>query len=241
MSGHGPRKTLDQLNEALRALDARLTAPITLRAVGGYALMHHGLRGTDLGADALTTDIDTVTADFAPEIRAAIAAVAAELGLAGDWINNDVVGENPLGSDAAVEHLEHLVDATWLDAPLSEKLEYIELQVADLPTLTRLKLAAVDDAAYNGRTQDLPDLISLLDAQHISTVGELEARFGAALIDYPVAREVLHTALAAGGSDLAAALAVAGDEVAFARENAEVAMTDDEIDALLAEIGDELL
>lgn len=79
--------SLAQLEQALTRLDARLQtldlpAPVTVRAIGGFALMKHGIRAADR---AFTVDIDTLTEDFAPEVKTAIRDVAAELNLERDW------------------------------------------------------------------------------------------------------------------------------------------------------------
>ena len=55
--------SIDDFKEALLLLDARLkeidAKPIQIRAIGGFALMFHGLRG-----DKQTIDIDSLTKPF---------------------------------------------------------------------------------------------------------------------------------------------------------------------------------
>lgn len=77
------KKTADQLDEALVLLDHELTSlrlaePVQIRAIGGYALMKHGIRAQER---ALTLDIDTVTRTYQQAVLDAIERVAAQLDL----------------------------------------------------------------------------------------------------------------------------------------------------------------
>lgn len=66
---------LEDFTESLRALDAELDArgyqgELEIRALGGFALLAHGLRES-----GYTADIDTATPDLTPVERAAVLAV----------------------------------------------------------------------------------------------------------------------------------------------------------------------
>lgn len=219
MSYTSPRTTAAHLSTALIMLNSLLRQQIAdgalpadyrleVRAIGGYAIMSHGLRPADAeaGVDGLTCDIDTLTADYPPVVRERIAAVAAHLGLAWDWLNNDVLGEygdhsadeQEQASAESAEHLAAMVGAQWQDMPgstLNQELDVIDLQVADIPTLTRLKLAAVEDLALTGRNQDLPDVLNLLRAQDITDAQALQRAYGDYLRDYPQAAYITEAAL----------------------------------------------
>lgn len=251
MSGPGPRKTAQQLDQALERLDQKLSLlklkePIPVHAVGGYAIMSYGLRSPGMNTDGLTTDIDSLTPDYSPEVRALIGEVADEMDLAPDWLNNDVVMTeyddyaDPAEDDAqrsieAAEYLESLVQANWVpdqDAPLRN----IELSRADVPTLIRLKIAAVDDAEFNSRSQDVPDLMNLLEADGIDSFDQVDRRYGSVLGDYPTAANLLGAAYGraaresqTGTTTAAAAAGIASDQLNRLRQNDGP----DEVDLLL--------
>lgn len=153
-----PRKSIDQFRHALQVLDAELRAmdlpeSVKVRATGGFAMLAHGLR-----EDGYTVDIDTLTDDYEREVRDAVNRVARDLHLEQDWINNQAAG---LGAEQTLA----MLDAKFL--PLDFGLDRIDLQVADVPTLTRAKAFAVNDDAISGRTRDWDDLLELLDHQGI--------------------------------------------------------------------------
>ena len=82
MSSNRPPLTRQLLEAAFRALDARLSAPLTLVVGGGTAMMlAHGLavRTTDVDAYPMRGSLDGIAED--------IRSVAKALGLAPDWIN----------------------------------------------------------------------------------------------------------------------------------------------------------
>lgn len=170
---------LVRLDEKLAALD--LDAPIELRAIGGFALMSYGIRAADR---AFTVDIDTVTADFAPEVTTAIREVAAELGLERDWINNDSVID---GEDTAM--VEEMYDARWV--PSGKTFAHIDLKLATVPTLTRAKIIAADVAEFSGRAQDVPDLLELLRYQGIETLAQFDVAYPDPYGEYEAASEIV--------------------------------------------------
>ena len=175
-SGHEPvHASQAVLDKALRLLDAELGKigeTITIRAIGGYALMRHGITRAHR---PFTVDIDTVTTDYSRAVIDTIARVGQEMRIDEDWVNNDNVGPSSEDEDS-VALLEMQYDAKW--AVQSDlELENIELFIADVPTLTRAKILAADAAELSGRSQDLPDLMSLLQAQSITTYGAFCAAY----------------------------------------------------------------
>jgi len=177
------KRTKDELLAALRELDARLVSAgleIEIRAIGGFALLVHGVRA---GARAYTADIDTVTADYPPQVVAMVAEVGADLGLDPDWLNN----YNVMDGDA--EHVELLIGAEWEPMALAgAPLRAIALSVASVATLTRAKRMAVEDAAMSGRAQDAPDLVELVQHQGIASMSQYDARYPDDWDEFPAAR-----------------------------------------------------
>lgn len=162
--GNPHKKTAAQLDEALALLDHELAGlkmgqPMKIRAIGGYALMKHGIRAEER---AFTLDIDTVTKDYDAQIKQAIVTVAQQLDLDHDWINND----NVLDNDPA--HVEAMIQAEWV--PQVTGFAHIDMAIASVPTLTRAKIIAANDAEFSGRAQDMPDLRELLKHQGIDSV-----------------------------------------------------------------------
>lgn len=187
MSHDDHKCSLAQLERALEVLDAKLKrlglkAPAQIRAIGGFALMKYGIRAADR---AFTVDIDSVTADFTPEVMAAIHEVADELNLERDWINNDNVMD---GGDP--ELVASMYQARWIADDTA--YECIELQLASVPTLTRAKIIAADTAEFSGRAQDLPDLLELLRFQGITTAARFDAAYPDPYEEYPAARDAVH-------------------------------------------------
>ncbi len=170
----GERRT-DQatLDRALALLDhelagLRLDQPLKIRAVGGYAMLKHGMR-TDPDR-ALTADIDSLTEDYSRQVKEAIALVGEKLGIDRAWLNNDAAADEDFGG-AGYTALK--VDAHWQDMPAGlPALANIDMAMADVPTLTRMKIAAVEDSYLSDRAQDLPDLHELLEHQGITTFAQ---------------------------------------------------------------------
>lgn len=154
-------KTLDILIDALRALDDLLVSegqpPIEIRAIGGFALAFRNIR-----QDGLTRDIDTITPDYPASHVKLISRVADSLGLEDDWLNNDAVAtvDGLTSRDAVMRH-DAMLDAHYEEAPFDFKK--IDLQVADLGTLMRSKLYAVDAISLGARgAKDAQDLEAIL-------------------------------------------------------------------------------
>lgn len=176
LSNKQPAEVFDR---ALQLLDHELTGleldqPIQIRAIGGYALLKHGVREDD---QALTADIDTMTRDYSAGVQQAIREVARKTGLDTDWINNDNLG----GNDP--EDIEAIYDATW--ERQNTGLKNILVSIASIPTLTRAKIIAADTAAFSGRAQDAPDLLRLLDHQGITTYAQFQSRYPDPFEEHP--------------------------------------------------------
>lgn len=138
----------DELLDLVKELDHEIDEPIVIRAVGGFALAWWGVR-----TEGLTADIDSITDDYSPHVRAAIAAVGKKHGLDQWWLNND----------AAADDADFLIESMDLKWELGDVgFKNITLYIADLGSLLKLKLSAVEDSALSGRTRDLDDTIRLL-------------------------------------------------------------------------------
>lgn len=182
MSTTGHKKTAVELENALALLDEKLERlgvqqPIEIKAIGGFALLKHGIREEER---AYTVDIDTVTRDYAAQVVAAIEEVATETQLDSDWLNNyNVMDNDP-------EHVESMLDAKWLPQDLG--LRNIDVSIASIETLTRSKIIASDNAEFSERLQDVPDLLDLLEHQEISDVATFTAKYPDPFEEYPETR-----------------------------------------------------
>lgn len=171
---------------ALRALDQELVRegfaePVRVRAAGGFALLWHGLRANN----SYTADVDSVVESYSLPVRQLIEQVGCELGLESTWLNTDVAGDDP-------ELVLELWDAAFI-VDTGARFALIDLQVADVPTLTRAKAIAVDTDAISGRERDWDDLLDLLQQQGISSYREFLCRLSGdqrvgVPADAPVAR-----------------------------------------------------
>jgi len=196
MSDTSKRKTAAELDDALRLLDHELSGlaldePLAIRAIGGYALLKHGVR---TGEHAYTVDIDTVSRDYSAAVEAAIGRVAAQLDLEPGWLNND----NVLDNDP--EHVERMLDAEWI--PQAMDLRNIAVSIASIPTLTRAKIMATEDAEFSGRQRDADDLRALLDHQGITSLKQFERTYPDPFEEYPSAHGVVRQHLGGGAPAL---------------------------------------
>lgn len=192
MSGQNFRKTADQLDEALKLLDhelagLKLEEPLHVRAIGGYALLKHGVRKGDR---AYTVDIDTVTKDYGRAVESAVKRVADELGLDSNWLNND----NVLDNDP--EHVESLFQADWEPQPMG--LRNIAVSIASIKTLTRAKISATDESEFNDRLQDAQDLKDLIEFQGIKSLADFRKVYPDPDIDFPETQRVLRAYFSPG-------------------------------------------
>lgn len=160
----------DEFIVALNKLDIGLESigkTIDINAIGGFALLFHNIRKDIAG---YTVDIDSVTKDYPDDIRTVIRQVAKELDISPDWINNDNVFDND------VETLEAMIEAVWI--PLDLGFKNINISIADIETLTNSKIFAADVYKDSGRTQDIPDLLDLLDKQNITNIDRFNYIYG---------------------------------------------------------------
>lgn len=144
MSGAGIRRF--QVVELLVELDRRMNErelTLSIRVVGGSALLLHGL------IDRATEDIDAYYSHQA-EVEEIIGAMAKEFGLPKKWLNSSAAAFIP-------------DNAGWTAAPDSV-LAHVKL--ADLPTLTAMKLAAERD-------KDILDLGHLVNALGLNDPSEI--------------------------------------------------------------------
>ena len=154
--------TLDRFKECLDKLDELLDErkfvhcpdpehmePMTIKAIGGFALLYYDIRSM-----GYTNDIDTVTLDYSDWVLDCIEEIAVREGLPLNWINNDTV------YDGDVEIVDQLIGAVWIES--SFKLNNIKLYVAGLATLFQSKLIASEDDNLTKRDQDFPDLVDIL-------------------------------------------------------------------------------
>jgi hypothetical protein len=202
MASTGNRKNVDELDAALRLLDheldgLKLEAPLRVRAIGGYALLKYGVRSEER---ALTVDIDSVTKKYSAAVEAAIATVGEKAGLDHDWLNNYGVMDND------PDTVEEMIDAKW--TPQAMDLRNIAVDLATIETLTRSKIIAVDTAQESGRTQDEPDLVSLLEHQGITSMRQFSTKYPDPYGEYAQASRVV-----AGHFGGSAARAAAAREV----------------------------
>lgn len=198
MSDTGNKKTAAELDDALRLLDHELDAlgldtPLQMRAIGGYALMKHGVREDER---AFTVDIDTVTRDYSAAVVQAIKTVAEQASLDEDWLNNyNVMDNDP-------DQVEEMIAAEWLPQPLG--LRNIAVSIATIETLTRAKIIAVDNIEFSGREQDEPDLRDLLAHQGITTAKQFAAKYPDPYGEYPETAALIRDHFAADAAKSAA-------------------------------------
>ena len=129
-----------ELFAMLHALDARLTSGCDVVLVGGAAMILH------FGAQRATHDIDALLlrGDLSA-LRQAVKAVAAEYGLAEDWLNDAVKGFADILPPDFYQRL------TLLPFPG----RHLRVYALGLPEQTALKIVAL-------REQDLEDLELLM-------------------------------------------------------------------------------
>lgn len=197
MSAQTPpaKRPAEAFDEALTLLDHELSGlqlaePIEIRAIGGYALLKHGVREDDR---ALTADIDTMTRDYSVGVQQAIATVAAKTGLDADWLNNDNLG----GNDP--EDIEAIYDARW--EPQDAELKNISISIASVATLTRAKIIAADTAELSGRAQDAPDLLRLLEHQGITSYSQFRSKYPDPFDEHPDADQLVRAHLGRASLD----------------------------------------
>jgi len=145
------KASLNVLIACLKLLDSKLSktgTSIEVKAVGGFALLYHGIR-----KDGYTVDIDTVSHDYPTEVTMLIHEVGTAMGTEAEWLNNTIVDNNDVAA------VEVMLEPFWEKADLG--LSHITLYVADIETLLRTKLIVADETEITGRTQDMPDVFDI--------------------------------------------------------------------------------
>lgn len=188
MSSSLHRRSAEEFDKALSSLDDKLSAlniHIEIKAIGGYALLKHGIRQ---GADAVTVDIDSLTREYTGPVSEAIKQVAEEQHLSPGWLNTGSVLDDP-------EIVEEMIQAEWI--PQDTDYRSIDLSIADVPTLTRSKIIAAADAELSGRKRDVRDLIALTRHQGISSLQQFRSRYPDPFDEFEPAYEALGKAFRA--------------------------------------------
>ena len=168
--------TRDDFMDALGTLDDALdglpgNVGITIRAIGGFALLWRGLR-----EGGYTADIDTITPSYEPAVQTVIEGVGERLSLPPDWLNNDAVFTvDDVVTEEDVRTYDELLAASY--EPEATEFRHIELEVASLDTLVRTKAFATCDIGVGRTSKDLADLIALLYAAGVNTYGEVLSRY----------------------------------------------------------------
>lgn len=160
------------LEDLAKRMDEEDLPPVTINAVGGFALLLHGVRSR-----TCVTDIDYVGRPFSDKFNR----IADEIGLAHQmgkgWINNDV-----MMAGISTKSFEFSTGELHFHEAFS--VGNIKINVLDEKDLLRMKLIAVDTSVSgtdNGgeftRVKDLPDVKALMDRQGVKS-GDLYAKYG---------------------------------------------------------------
>lgn len=187
-------RTADQFDEALRRLDDELDAleldePIEVHAIGGYALLKHGVHRGDR---SVTADINTLTHPYSSRIRQLIRRVGEGLALEWDWLGNDIVFDDP-------GVIEDMIGAEWVSINIGTR--NIDVSIASIASLTRAKIIATNDSVYSGRDQDELDLIGLLAHQGIRTIAQFRDAYPDECEEYPIAHCLVEHRFASQNGD----------------------------------------
>lgn len=149
--------------EALEELDQELEEKgihnLSLKVVGGFALMVNGVRP----ADAIT-DIDYIGPELSREIYNISEEVGKNNGMPEKWINNDL-----LLTGTTLEDLEYSTGELHFDK-VKTKLKNIKLEVLCPEDLLKMKIIAIDTnlsaIEFGGdftRAKDYPDILKLMN------------------------------------------------------------------------------
>ena len=157
--------TLEGFEKALFSLDSKLSGVINtkleIRAIGGFAMMYHGIRN-----NGYTIDIDSLTYKFDLIVSKLIEEVGEELGLEDDWLNTDCAMLEGFMNELAQE-------ITWRDSKYVFK--NIDLKVPDILGLIRSKAKAIHDGGLVPRSTDKKDLIDLLRNMEVNSIEEVNS------------------------------------------------------------------
>ena len=157
--------TVKEFDKALRLLNDKLIEAdkvMTIKAIGGEAMMRAGLRDAD-GVQGFSEDIDNIAARFDDTEILMIESVGKDLNLLPDWLNTD-----PIDLPEVYEVIDQL---TWME---DKNYSNIRLYIADIPSLILLKTRAIEGGSLLPRKTDKNDLIKLLKKVNIHNVEDLE-------------------------------------------------------------------
>ena len=152
-------KALKELNEKLMQAD---TPPISLKVVGGFAMMCNETRDK-----SGVTDIDYIGPDLAREVEQIAEDIGRKHNLGAHWINNDI-----LLSGSTLEDIEFSTGKLHFYPAFD--LEKIAIDVLKSEDLLRMKVIAIDTSLtaldFGGeftRTKDFADVKSLMKQLNI--------------------------------------------------------------------------
>lgn len=168
-NAHDKRLTKDEIDQVLRDFDQELDAVgyqgrVPLRAIGGYAMLAHGLRPDN----PTTPDFDTSTPDLDGIAASAARRACSKHGLSPSWLNNESVlakGDSVTWED--VEFQDMCSHAQFERADIG--LKHIDLSVATIDALMYAKSLATCDIWSERGDKDLDDCISILEHEGIGT------------------------------------------------------------------------
>jgi len=175
--------TIHELENALSMLDQELKMigdiKITVRAIGGFAMMYYGLRD-----NGFTIDIDSLTPDYDDSVKIIIKKIGKELGIDEDWLNTDCAKLDGFLGDLSN-------DIQWVKAKYS--FECIDMKIADIKGLIQSKAKAVNDGGLVPRLTDKIDLLCGLRSVGINCVMDLDSNIDYSFIKniYPICYEYL--------------------------------------------------
>lgn len=159
-------KDIEIFEKALNLLDIQLVKmnhkKIVIRAIGGFAMLYHGIR-----EHGFTIDIDSLTKEYDSEVRKAVEQVGIELDLDDEWLNTDCAT-----LDGFLTELEPSIH--WEKA--QSNYNKIDLYIADSIGLINTKAKAIHDGGLVPRKTDKKDLLLLLKVTNINSIRELDEK-----------------------------------------------------------------
>jgi hypothetical protein len=156
------------LLRALEELDSNLSekgiAKLEIKIVGGFALILQGVR-----ENGFTQDIDSMTKRFDADVSEAIAEIGKRLGIKLGWLNADMVLDDPAIIRDIVGEVTFCAFGDY---------RVLQVSVADLPSLLRLKIVAAGDnleivgdmIEYERHLQDIKGIIKALGIANSSSL-----------------------------------------------------------------------
>jgi hypothetical protein len=170
----------ETLLHALDLLDVRLAesgySRVEVKIVGGFALILRGVRD-----GGFTQDIDSMTRSYAPDISYLIAQVGREMGIKLGWLNADMVLDDPDIINDIVGEVSFTPFGSY---------RVLDVSLADLPTLLRLKIVAAgdnleisnDEVEYERHFGDIKGIITALELRSLESLKAIAPN----IMDYPL-------------------------------------------------------